>query len=310
MQDAIVKIEHLSHKYTSSWAIRDINIEINQTGIVGLLGSNGAGKSTTMNILCGSLNQTEGNVYINGIDVREKPEEAKKQIGFLPQTPPLYMDLTVDEYLIYCAELRLMPKDKIRPALADAKERCGITHFSQRLIGNLSGGYRQRVGIAQAIIHRPKLVVLDEPTNGLDPNQIIEVRALIKEIAADRAVIFSSHVLTEVQMLCKEIKMIEGGRIVFSDTMDAFNNYVAPHSILVRLENPPPAEELMKITGVTSVDFLTERQVRVYFSGDQEIAERLVEASVRYSWRLREINLDKSALDEIFKQLSTRSSIN
>ena len=306
--DSIVKIEHLSHKYSSSWAIRDINIEINQTGIVGLLGSNGAGKSTTMNILCGALNQTEGNVYINGIDVREEPELAKKEIGYLPQTPPLYMDLTVDEYLTYCAELRLMPKGRIKPALADAKERCGIAHFSNRLIGNLSGGYRQRVGIAQAIIHWPRLVVLDEPTNGLDPNQIIEVRALIREIATDRAVIFSSHVLTEVQVLCKEIKMIEGGRIVFSDTMDAFNNYVEPHSVLVHLENPPSAAELLKIPGVTKVDFLTERQIRTWFSGDQEVTERIVAASVQYGWKLREITLDKSALDEIFKQLSNKIS--
>src|ERR1700742_89867 len=243
MQHSIVKIEHLSHKYTSSWAIRDINIEITQSGIVGLLGSNGAGKSTTMNILCGSLNQTEGQVFINGIDMQQEPRRAKREIGFLPQTPPLYMDLTVDEYLIYCAELRLMAKDAIKPALADAKERCGITHFSQRLIGNLSGGYRQRVGIAQAIIHRPKLVVLDEATNGLDPNQIIEVRSLIRDIATDRAVIFSSHILSEVQVLCKEIKMIDSGRIVFSDTMDAFNNYVEPHSVLMQLENPPAAEE-------------------------------------------------------------------
>lgn len=305
---SIVKIEHLSHKYSSSWAIRDINIEINHSGIVGLLGSNGAGKSTTMNILCGALNQTEGNVFINGIDVREEPELAKRDIGFLPQTPPLYMDLTVDEYLHFCAQLRLMEKTKIKPAMEDAKERCGITHFSKRLIRNLSGGYRQRVGIAQAIIHRPKLVVLDEPTNGLDPNQIIEVRALIKEIAVDRAVIFSSHVLSEVQILCKEIKMIEAGRIVFSDTMEAFNNYVEPHSVLMRLENPPSEAELLKVPGANKVEFLTERQVRVYFNGDQEIAERLVTASVTNGWRLREINLDKSALDEIFKQLSNKSS--
>jgi ABC-2 type transport system ATP-binding protein len=306
--NSIVKIEHLSHKYSSSWAIRDINIEINQSGIVGLLGSNGAGKSTTMNILCGALNQTEGNVFINGIDVREEPELAKRDIGFLPQTPPLYMDLTVDEYLTFCAQLRLMEKSKIKPAMDDAKERCGITHFSKRLIRNLSGGYRQRVGIAQAIIHRPKLVVLDEPTNGLDPNQIIEVRALIKEIAVDRAVIFSSHVLSEVQILCKEIKMIEAGRIVFSDTMDAFNNYVEPHSVLMQLENPPSEAELLKVEGANKVEFLTERQVRVFFNGDQEIAERLVMASVHNGWRLREINLDKSALDEIFKQLSNKSS--
>ncbi|HEX9512365.1 MAG TPA: ABC transporter ATP-binding protein [Puia sp.] len=310
MSHSIVKIEHLSHKYSASWAIRDINIEITQNGIVGLLGSNGAGKSTTMNILCGALNQTEGNVYINDIDLRKEPELAKRQLGFLPQNPPLYMDLTVDEYLLYCARLRKVEKSSIRPAVEAAKERCGVAHFSNRLIRNLSGGYRQRVGIAQAIIHRPKLVVLDEPTNGLDPNQIIEVRALIKEIAVDRAVIFSSHVLSEVQVLCKEIKMIDNGKIVFSDTMDAFNNYVEPHSILLHLENPPPASELLQIPGVTKVDFLTERQLRLFFSGDAEITEKIVAASVLQGWRLREINLEKSSIDEIFAQLSNYSNKN
>src|SRR3984957_17104541 len=267
MNHPIVKIEHLSHKYSSSWAIRDINIEITRSGIVGLLGSNGAGKSTTMNVLCGSLNQTEGSVYVGGIDLRKEPEAAKRLIGFLPHTPPLYMALTVGEYLLYCAHLRKMSNPEIRPAMEAAKERCGIAHFSQRLIRNLSGGYRQRVGIAQAIIHRPQLVVLDEPTNGLDPNQIIEVRALIKEIAADRAVIFSSHILSEIQVLCKEIKMIDSGRIVFSDTMDAFNNYVEPHSVLMQMENPPAAAELLKIAGVDRGEFVTERQTRVYFTG-------------------------------------------
>jgi len=304
---SIVKLEHLSHRYTSSWAIRDINIEIDPTGITGLLGSNGAGKSTIMNILCGALNQTEGNVFINGINMREQPYLAKREIGFLPQNPPLYMDLTVDEYLQYCAGLRLMPKDKMKPAIKEAKERCGIDHFSNRLIRNLSGGYRQRVGIAQAIVHKPKLVVLDEPTNGLDPNQITEVRSLIKEIAADRAVIFSSHILTEVQILCKEIRMIEGGRIVFSDTMDAFNNYVEPHSLVMHLENPPSESEIAQIPGVTKVDFLTERQVRVYFNGERDITEKMVTASVQKGWRLQEIGLDKNALDEIFKQLSNQN---
>ena len=308
MEKSIVRIEGLSHRYSSNWAIRDIDMEISQTGIVGLLGSNGAGKSTTMNILCGALNQTEGNVYINGYNMKLEPELAKKEIGFLPQNPPLYMDLTVDEYLRYCAGLRHMPKATMRPAIDEVKERCGIAHFSNRLLRNLSGGYRQRVGIAQAIVHRPRLVVLDEPTNGLDPNQIIEVRALIKEIARERAVIFSSHILSEVQVLCKEIKMIENGRIVFSDTMDAFNNYVEPHSMLINFSNPPSATELEQIEGVTSAEFLTERQVRVYFSGDQDIAERIVNISVQKGWRLKEIGLDKSALDEIFKQLSNQNS--
>jgi len=307
MENSILSIKNLSHRYSSNWAIRDIDLEINRTGILGLLGSNGAGKSTTMNIMCGVLNQTEGSVLINGIDIRENPELAKRQIGFLPQNPPLYLDLTVDEYLIYTAELRKMDTIDIKPALEEAKDRCGISHFSNRLIKNLSGGYRQRVGIAQAIIHKPRLVVMDEPTNGLDPNQITEVRTLIKEIAVEHAVIFSSHVLSEVQMLCKEIKMIADGKIVFSDTMDAFNNYVEPHSVMMQMENPPSAAELLKIAGVNKVEFVTERQARVYFTGDREITERLIGASVHNGWRLSEISLDKTALDEIFKQLSTKT---
>ena len=302
----ILKVEGLSHRYSSTWAIRDINIEISQNGAVGLLGSNGAGKSTTMNIMCGVLNQTEGHVYIHGMDIREKPELAKREIGFLPQTPPLYTDLTIDEYLVYCAELRLMPKERVKAAVEEVKERCGISHFSTRLIRNLSGGYRQRVGIAQAIIHKPRLVVMDEPTNGLDPNQLIEVRKLIKEIAQDHVVLISSHILSEIHLVCKDVIMIEAGRIVFSDSMNAFNDYIQPHSVLVRMENPPAAEELMAVQGVSRVEFLTDRQVRIYFDSDEEITERLVEASVQHAWRLREISLDKGLLDDVFKQLSTQ----
>ena len=307
MSNSIVRIQHLSHRYSADWAIKDINIEIDRSGIVGLLGSNGAGKSTTMNILCGALNPTEGNVFVGGIDMRKEPKKAKRLIGFLPQMAPLYMDLTVDEYMVYCAWLRKMDKKDIRPAVTAAKERCGIAHFSNRLIRNLSGGYRQRVGIAQAIVHRPQLVVLDEPTNGLDPNQIIEVRALIREIAADRVVIFSSHILSEIQVLCKEIKMIENGQIVFSDTMEAFNNYVKPHSMLLSMENLPVAEEMLRIPGITEVQELGEKQVRLYFSGGPEIAERVIAASISGGWQLREISLDKSSLDEIFAQLSNHS---
>lgn len=305
---SILKLTHLSHKYASAWAIRDINIEIERTGIVGLLGSNGAGKSTTMNILCGVLNQTEGEVYVNGINMREQPELAKQQIGFLPQTPPLYMDLTVNEYLEYCASLRLMPPSQVKPAVEEAKERCGISHFSERLIRNLSGGYRQRVGIAQAIIHKPALVVLDEPTNGLDPNQILEVRLLIKEIARERAVIFSSHILSEVQVLCEEIRMIEGGKMVFADTMEAFNNYIEPHSIMMQLDNPPSEAVLLTIPGVTKVVFLTPRQIRVFFSGDPQMIEALATAAVHQGWKLRGIQLERNSLDEIFKQLSNHNS--
>ncbi|HEY8954277.1 ABC transporter ATP-binding protein [Chitinophaga sp.] len=304
---SILKIDHLSHRYGASWAIRDINMEITQTGVVGLLGSNGAGKSTTMNIMCGVLNQTEGHVYIDGVDVREHPGQAKKNIGFLPQNPPVYTDLTVDEYLTYTAELRLITKGSIRKAVEEAKERCGIAHFSSRLIGNLSGGYRQRVGIAQAIIHKPKLVVMDEPTNGLDPNQLIEVRKLIREIAKEHTVLLSSHVLSEIHLLCREVVMIEGGRMIFSDSMDAFNNYVQPRSVLIRMENPPPDAELKEIPGVTQVEVLSDRQIRIYFDGSKEITERIIASSVQNGWRLQEITLDKSLLDDIFKQLSNQS---
>lgn len=308
MEKSIVKIESLSHRYGGPWAIRDINLEVDRVGIVGLLGANGAGKSTTMNILCGSLRQTQGNIYIDGIDMSKHPVEAKRRIGFLPQVAPLQLDLTVDEYLTYCAYLRDVPAKGIKTAVGYAKERCGITHFSDRLIKNLSGGYRQRVGIAQAIIHQPMLVVMDEPTNGLDPNQILEVRALIKDIAKERAVIISTHILSEVQVLCRDIKMIDGGKIVFSDSIDAFNNYITPHSLVLRLDNPPTRERLVELPGVSKVEFLTDHQLRVYYDAEKyaakEITDALVKTSVAENWQLQELGTDKHAMDEIFAHLS------
>ncbi|RZS71005.1 ABC transporter ATP-binding protein [Pseudobacter ginsenosidimutans] len=306
----ILKTENLSHRYGASWAIRDINIEIAEHGIIGLLGSNGAGKSTTMNIICGVLNQTEGKVSINGADIRKEPELAKQHIGFLPQTPPVYLDLTVDEYLTYTAELRLIPGNRIKEAVAEAKERTGIAHFSKRLIKNLSGGYRQRVGISQAIIHKPKLVVMDEPTNGLDPNQLIEARKLIREIAQDRTVLLSSHILSEIHLLCKEVIMIESGRIIFSDSMDAFNNYMQPQSVLVSFVNPPSVNELKQIDGVNQVEYITEKQARLFFDGAEDLTERIIAAGMQQNWRIREVGLEKGMLDDIFKQLSTQSNKN
>lgn len=202
--NSILKVENLSHKYSSAWAIRDINFEINETGVVGLLGSNGAGKSTTMNIICGALLQTEGEVTINGLNMKNDPIAYKKQIGFLPQQAPLYLDFTVQEYLEYAAQLRQIEKHAIKAAVDEVLEKTAITQMRSRLIKNLSGGFRQRVGIAQAIINKPKVVILDEPTNGLDPNQIIEARKLIKEIAQDHAVLLSSHVLSEINLLARE----------------------------------------------------------------------------------------------------------
>ena len=304
METPVVKVEHLSHKYTSQWAIKDINFEIKERGVVGLLGSNGAGKSTTMNIICGVLNQTEGEVYINGVSLRENPVEAKKHIGFLPQKPPLYGDLTVDEYLVYCANLRLMDKKGIRAAVDKAKERCGIMHFSDRLIRNLSGGYQQRVGIAQAIVHNPKFVVLDEPTNGLDPIQILEIRQLIKEIATDHSVLLSTHILSEVQATCGYIRMIEHGNVVFTGTMEEFNNYVKPDSFVAYIDKLPGIDALTAIEGINSVEELGAKKYRVHFTGGRETLQRLIKESVNQDWELSEISLEKSSLDEVFAQLS------
>ena len=302
--ESIVRVVHLSHRYTTQWAVKDVNFEISNHGVVGLVGSNGAGKSTTMNIICGVLNQTEGDIYIKGVNLREDPVEAKKHVGFLPQRPPVYGDLNVEEYLTYCAELRLMPKAEIPAAVEEAMRRCGITHFRKRLIRNLSGGYQQRVGIAQAIVHKPEFVVLDEPTNGLDPNQIVEIRELIKEIATDRAVLLSTHILPEVQATCDSILMIEHGNIVFSGTIDEFDNYIEPDSFFVELANPPAVEELEKLEGISAVDQVSPTRFRLHFDKAKETMQKVIRAAVENGWGLSEAVLQKVSLDEIFAQLS------
>ena len=307
MENSIVKVEHLSHRYSVQWAIRDIDFEINQRGILGLLGSNGAGKSTTMNIICGVLKQTEGNVYINRINLRENPVEAKKNVGFLPQKAPLHLDFTVDEYLTFCAELHMVDKTRIKAAVDEAKERCGITHFSKRVLRNLSGGYQQRVGIAQAIVHNPKFVVLDEPTNGLDPNQIVEVRHLIKEIAEERSVLLSTHILSEVQATCREIKMIENGQMIFSGTIEQFDNYIQPNTLLLELDTPPMECDLM-LPGISKVETLSERRFRLRYDGDQDTAKRVAEQCVTRGWGLIELVIEKSSLDAVFAQLSKNAA--
>ena len=304
MEDSIVKVEHLSHRYHIQWAIQDINFEIKEKGVLGLLGSNGAGKSTTMNIICGVLNQTEGEVYLNGYNLRTNPVEAKRHIGFLPQKPPLYPDITVEEYLTYAANLRLMNTSEIPAAVEKAMKRCDITHFRERIINNLSGGYQQRVGIAQAIVHNPRFVVLDEPTNGLDPNQIVEIRHLIKEIATDHAVLLSTHILSEVQATCNNIKMIEQGKLVFSGSMDEFNNYVAPSTLLITLDAAPPESTLEAIEGVARVEKVVPRNYRLQFDASKDISEQVVQLSVANGWQLSEIQLERQSLDAIFAQLS------
>lgn len=305
--EEIVKVEHLSHRYSIQWAIRDISFDIPKSGIYGLLGSNGAGKSTLMNIMCGVLKQTEGEVYIKGVDTRVNPIEAKRHIGFLPQKPPLYGDLTVEEYLTHAADLRHVPEDKTKAAVDEVLELCAISHFRKRLLKNLSGGYQQRVGIAQAIVHKPDLVVFDEPTNGLDPNQILEIRSLIKNIAEERTVILSTHILTEVQAVCDHILMIEQGKLVFSGTVEEFDNYIIPNTIYVSMVDAPAKEVLEKIEGVSKVEELGGQSFRLYYSDAQEVMDQLMEQGVANHWRISEMRQEKSSLDSIFAELSKKA---
>ena len=304
MGSSIVSVKNLSHRYSVQWAIKDISFDITKKGVMGLLGSNGAGKSTTMNIICGVLNQTEGEVFINGINLRENPVEAKRYIGFLPQQPPLYTDLTVEEYLRNAAHLRLMEKSEVNKAVDVALARCSISHFRNRLIKNLSGGYQQRVGIAQAIVHNPSFVVLDEPTNGLDPNQIVDIRNLIREIAEEHSVLLSTHILSEVQAICNDIKMIDNGHLVFSGSMEDFDNYIAPDSFIIELNNSPGKEVLAGLTSNKGIEELSENRFRIFFSGDNSITEQYIKRSVTENWDLKELLVERCSLDRIFAQLS------
>ena len=215
----------------------------------------------------------------------------------------MYTDLTVEEYLKHSAFLRLMPAEEVGKAVDRALDRCAITHFRDRLIKNLSGGYQQRVGIAQAIVHNPKLVVLDEPTNGLDPNQIVEIRHLIKSIAEERTVILSTHILPEVQAACDHILMMDHGKMVFSGTVDEFDNYIVPNTIYVRFANAPSSGVLKGVEGVNDVEDLGGQQFRVRFTDAQEVTERLVDLSTEHHWRLQEIRQEKNSLDTIFAKL-------
>ncbi len=307
MEKSIVSVKNLSHRYSVQWAVKDVSFEINEKGVTGLLGSNGAGKSTTMNIICGVLNQTQGDVFINGVNLRENPVEAKKNIGFLPQQPPLYTDLTVGEYLRHAAFLRLVEPDKVDEAVDLALEKCSITHFRDRLIKNLSGGYQQRVGIAQAIVHNPQFVVLDEPTNGLDPNQIVDIRNLIRDIAKHHAVLLSTHILSEVQAICDNIYMIESGKLVFSGTMEEFDNYVAPESFIVEFANSPSKEVLENLTENNGIEALEDGSYRIFLKDDISITEKYIQESVKQNWNLKSIYVERASLSEIFAQLSGKA---
>ena len=297
--EPLIRAEHLTRYYSGTCAVDDVSFELAKGEVLGFLGPNGAGKSTTMQIISGNLAPSAGSISIMGIDLLDQPKRAKAEIGYLPERPPVYRELTVDEYLDYCARLnRIARGDKAR-AIATAKERCGLGDVGQRLIGNLSKGFQQRVGIAQAIIHTPALVILDEPTVGLDPNQIREIRALIRELGEDHGIILSTHILPEVQATCNRVQIIHQGKLVFSDTIESLEKGLNATSFLVNFENPPSLQALQQIAGVERVEALPDGRIRIHHA-DANPVEAVIEQAVSGHWRLSELTPERRTLEQIF----------
>lgn len=304
MDTATVEASALTRLYGGREAVSDVSFVLNKGEVLGFLGPNGAGKSTTMKMLTGNLAPSSGSVRICGIDIIENPKEAKALIGYLPEQPPLYRELTVDEYLTVAARLHRVSRSHIRKAVQVAKERCGLTDMSKRLIENLSKGYQQRVGIAQAIIHNPMVVILDEPTVGLDPIQIRDIRALIKELGGEHSVILSTHILPEVEMVCDHVQIIHKGKLVFNGSIDVLRHQRHGNKLVLGLRHPPATEELLRIPGVVSVNALPDGLLRVQYAEGESAAEAIAQAAVGNGWGLYQINPDQTTLEEVFVQLT------
>ena len=308
MNNLTVEASELMRLYGGREAVSNVSFNLNKGEVLGFLGPNGAGKSTTMKMLTGNLAPSAGSVKICGIDMIENPKEAKALIGYLPEMRPLYKEFTVDEYLTIAARLHRVTGKNIKKAVENAKERCGLGHMSKRLIENLSNGYQQRVGIAQAIIHNPMVVILDEPTVGLDPIQIRDIRALIREIGGERSVILSTHILPEVEMVCDHVQIIDKGKLVFNGGIDVLKRQRIGNKLLLGFNNAPTVEALLKIKGVTEAELADNNMMRVRFAEGQDIDkaphEAIVQAAVKNKWGLYQIAPDQTSLEDVFVQLT------
>ncbi|MGI9303973.1 MAG: ABC transporter ATP-binding protein [Gammaproteobacteria bacterium] len=301
--DTLVETRDVSRYYGEHCAVSDLNLRLVQGDVLGLLGPNGAGKSSTLHMLSGNLAPSTGQISIGGVDLLDSPKQAKSKLGYLPERPPLYLDLTVDEFLGFCAQLHKIASADVSGAVSDVKARCGLGDTGRRLIGNLSKGYQQRVGIAQAIIHRPAVIILDEPTAGLDPIQIHEIRELLRALAADHSVILSTHFLPEVQTVCNRVQIIHEGRTVFADTLESLaQQHSAAATTVVCFDNPPGAETLGTLDGVANVDTLGHGRFRLHHEGN-DVADGITQAAVANRWGLNELIPEHNSLEQIFMEL-------
>ncbi|MGB1799814.1 MAG: ABC transporter ATP-binding protein [Gammaproteobacteria bacterium] len=303
--EILISAKELSRSYGQQHAIENVSFNVNRGEILGFLGPNGAGKSTTMQIICGVLAANHGSVSIAGHDITESPQQAKAHIGFLPEQPPLYDDLTVDEFLTYAGKLRGIDKCAINEAVDISKKRCGLESSGNRLIQNLSKGYKQRVGIAQAIIHSPSVIILDEPTSGLDPIQISEIRELMLELAEDHSVILSTHILSEVQSLCDRVLIINQGNIVLDQSMQQLqNDSDKVDHVDIALCKEPAMEEILNIDGVASAESISNDLIRINFVADTDATDAVVEKASTEKWGLYKLNPSYTSLENIFMQLT------
>lgn len=309
----MIKVEDLTKRYAGVAAIQDLNFEVARGEIVGFLGPNGAGKSTTMRILTGYLPATSGRASIAGFDVFEKSIEARRRTGYLPENTPLYHDMRVGEYLRYRANLKGVPGSKVRERVGDVLELCSLGDRERSLIGSLSKGYRQRVGLADALVHDPELLILDEPTIGLDPNQIRHVRELIKNLGGRRTVLISTHILPEVEIMCSRVIVIHKGRIRASDTAEnLLKNHRATGSMRLEAKADATAQEtLSRLDGVKDVMLETDGDWSIFhlrLEANADPCEDVMRLAASKHWPVRELMRRRPTLEDVFVELTHSDS--
>jgi len=303
--EILVSVKGVSRFYGDLCAVNNLSFDIHRGEVLGLLGPNGAGKSTAIQMITGNLAPSFGQITINGIDILDRPKKAKQYLGYLPEHPPVYKEFTVDEYLNFCAKLHHIKHGERQEAINIAKQRCNLNEVGKRLIGNLSKGFQQRVGIAQAIIHSPPVVILDEPTVGLDPIQIREIRSLIRELGKEHCVILSTHILPEVTTTCDKVFIINRGSIVLTETTEDLQKRMQSSSLFVGFNQAPEVKELHKFAGVDSVEMKKDGYFRIHHNPDIDPSEKIVLKSVEQGWRLIEIRPEQLSLEDVFVDITT-----
>lgn len=313
----MIEVKDLVKKYGSHLAVDHLSFTLESGKIYGFLGPNGAGKSTTMNIMTGYLGATNGSVLIDGHDILKEPEEAKKHIGYLPELPPLYMDMTVQEYLEFAAELKKLPKEKRESDISEVVKLTRLQDVSGRLIKNLSKGYKQRVGLAQAILGFPEIIILDEPTVGLDPKQIIEIRELIRTLSEKHTVILSSHILAEVREVCDYILIISKGKLVASDTpenLELLRNGASSLELEVKAAPETARAILSTIDDIDAMEMHSENEnhtrVKLETKNGADIREAVFYAFAEEKCPLLEMKTAKASLEDIFMELTQKEESN